>query len=103
MAKIKKGDTVVVLAGKNRGKTGKVLKVIPEKGRAVVEGVNIIKKHARRRREDQQSGIIEMEGSINASNLAIFCKGCNKPTRIGFTTLADGNKTRLCKKCKEML
>lgn len=103
MARIKKGDTVSVLAGKDRGKTGKVLKVFPATNRAIVEKVNVIKKGVRRRREDQQGGLIEMEGSIQMSNLAILCKGCSKPVRIGFTKLADGTKSRICRKCHEMI
>ena len=103
MSRIRKGDTVAVLAGKSRGKIGKVLKVFPKDGYAIVEGVNFIKKHTRRRRDDQQGGIIQMEGPIHLSNLVISCKGCKKPVRIGFTKLADGTKSRLCKKCKEMI
>ena len=103
MDSIRKGDSVKILAGKDRGKTGKVLKVFPSKKRAVVEGINFIKKHVRRRREDQQGGILQMESPISLSNIAILCKGCNKPTRVGFSKLADGTKSRFCKKCKEMI
>ena len=101
--RVKKGDTVAVLGGKDRGKRGKVLRVFPKEGKAIVEGISFIKKHVRRKREDGQGGIIQMEGLINLSNLAIFCKGCNKPVRVGFTKLADGTKSRLCKKCKEII
>jgi len=102
MANIKKNDTVMVLAGKDRGKTGKVLKVFPAEKRAIVEGVNFAKKHVRKRREDEQGGIIHRESPINLSNLAIFCKGCNRPTKTGFDVLKDGTKTRHCKRCKEV-
>ena len=103
MARIKKGDIVMVLAGKDRGKTGKVLNVLPKEERAIVEGVNFIKKHVRRRREEQQGGIVQMENPIYSSNLAIFCKGCNRAARVGFTKLRDGTKSRFCKKCKEII
>jgi len=103
MAKIKKNDTVILLAGKDKGKSGKVLTVFPKKGRALVQGVNFVKKHARRTREDQQGGIIQKESSIDISNLMVVCQKCGKPARIGFTTLSDGTKTRICKKCKELI
>jgi len=103
MSKIRKDDTVMVLAGKDRGKTGKVLRIFPERERAIVEGVNFVKKHMRRTREDQQGGVIQRESTINISNLAIFCKGCNRAARIGVTLLADGTKSRYCKKCNEVI
>ena len=102
MARIKKNDTVVLLAGKDKGKTGKVLAVIPAKNRAIVEGANFVKKHARRTRENEKGGIVEKESSINMSNLALFCKGCNRPVRAGFKKLQDGTKSRFCKRCKEV-
>jgi len=100
---LKKGDTVITLAGRDRGKTGKILKIFPKEGRAVVEGVNFIKKHMRRTRQDQQGGIIQREGPVNITNIAILCKSCNRPARIGVTLLSDGSKSRFCKKCKEMI
>jgi len=102
MAKIRKNDTVVVLTGRDKGKTGKILAVIPAKDGAIVEGVNIVKKHARRTREDEKGGIVTKESVIQLSNLALFCKGCNRRTRIGIDVLKDGTKTRFCKKCKEV-
>jgi large subunit ribosomal protein L24 len=102
MAKIKKNDTVMVLAGKDKGKTGKVLIAFPGRRRAIVEGVNFIKKHMRRTREEEKGGVIQKEASIHISNLAFFCKGCNRPTKVGFNVLKDGTKTRFCKKCKEV-
>jgi large subunit ribosomal protein L24 len=101
MGKIKKNDMVTVLSGRDKGKTGKVLAVFPQRGRAVVEGINMAKKHQRKTREDQQGGIVQKEASIHYSNLAIFCKGCNRPTKVGHNTLGDGTKTRYCKQCKE--
>lgn len=103
MLGIKKNDLVMVLAGKNRGKSGKVLKVVPSKGRAIVQSVNFVKKHRKRRKQQDQSGIIEQEASIAISNLNIMCKRCNKPTRIGTDVLKDGSKIRFCRKCDEVL
>jgi len=103
MAKIRKNDTVRVIAGKDKGKSGKIITVFPGKGRALVQGINFIKKHAKRTREDQQGGIIQMESPMSVSNLMVVCQKCNKITRIGFSTLTDGTKTRICKKCKELI
>ena len=102
MARVKKNDIVFVRAGRDRGKTGKVLAVLPRGGRAIVEGVNFVKKHTRKTREDQQGGVITKESTIDLSNLSLFCKGCNRPTKIGFDVLKDGQKTRFCKRCKEV-
>ena len=102
MGRIKKNDTVVILSGKDTGKSGKVLALLPARQRAIVEGVNLIKKHAKRTREDQKGGIIQKEASIHTSNLALFCKGCNRPTKLGYNILKDGTKTRFCKRCKEV-
>jgi len=93
----------MVIAGRDKGKKGKVLTVFPSSGRAVVEGVNFAKKHMRRTKEDQQGGIIQKESSINLSNLALLCKGCNRATRVGISVLSDGTKARYCKKCKEVV
>jgi large subunit ribosomal protein L24 len=100
LSKLRKGDTVKVLTGKDKGKTGKVITVIPEKNRLVVEKVNIIKKH---KRPDQKSkgGILEKEGSIHVSNVGLYCNKCNKAVRIQSKKLEDGKKVRLCSKCKE--
>jgi large subunit ribosomal protein L24 len=97
MRKIVKSDTVVVLSGNDRGKTGKVLKVFPDKDQVVVEGVNMIKKHSRPTQQLPQGGIIEKEGPINVSNLKIVCPKCNRPTRIGVRILEDKSKVRYCK------
>jgi len=103
MNKIKKNDTVYVLAGKDRGKTGRVFRVYPLKERALVEGINYVKKHARKSQQDQKGGIIQKEMPIHLSNLALFCKRCNKYSRVGMSVLADGTKTRFCKRCKEAI
>ncbi|MFA5145766.1 MAG: 50S ribosomal protein L24 [Candidatus Omnitrophota bacterium] len=103
MNKIKKNDVVYVLSGRDSGKTGKVFMVFPKKGRALVEGVNYVKKHARKTKNDQQGGIIQKEATIHLSNLALFCKTCNKPSHVGTSVLADGTRSRYCKKCKEVV
>lgn len=102
MSGIKKNDTVIALAGRSKGKTGKVLAVFPRRDRAIVEGVNFVKKHRRRSKEEDKGGIIQKESTIHLSNLAIFCKGCNRPTKIGINVLKDGTKARFCKRCKEV-
>ncbi len=101
--RLKKGDTVKVIAGKDVGKTGKVLRVIPARGRLIVEGVNFVKRHARRTREDRAGGIHEVEASVHVSNVILMCPKCHQPTRIGNTALADGTKVRVCRKCGEVI
>jgi len=103
MAKIKKNDTVKILIGKDRGKSGKVLTVFPKTERVLVQGLNLVKKHTRRTREDQQGGIVQRESPVDISNLMVVCQKCGKPTRIGFNRLSDGTKVRICKKCKELI
>lgn len=103
MNKIKKSDTVYVLTGRDKGKTGKVFRVMPKKNRALVEGVNYIKKHTRKTKQDQQGGIVQKESAIHISNLALFCKSCSKPSRVGISVLADGTRSRFCKRCKEVI
>jgi len=101
--KIKRNDIVKMLAGKDKGKTGKVLKIFPAKNRIIVEGVNYLKKHAKKTQENPKGGVIQRENSINISNAAIICTRCSKPTRVGFTKLSDGAKARICKNCKETI
>jgi len=102
MNKIKKNDTVYVLAGRDRGKTGRVFRVFPDKDKALVEGINYVKRHTRKKgQQDQQGGIVQKESNIHLSNLALYCKTCNKYARLGFSSLADGTKSRFCKRCKE--
>lgn len=103
MFKIKKGDTVIVRKGADKGKKGKVLGMFLEKARALVEGINLKKKHTRQTRQDQQGGIKSIEAPISISNLMLFCKQCNKGVRVSFSVLKDGTKTRLCKECKEAI
>lgn len=101
--KIRKNDTVMVITGKDKGKTGKVLKIFKVESRVIVEGVNFVKKHMRKRSQEQQGGIVQTESPIQISNLAIYCKSCTRPTRAGLTVLSDGTKSRFCKKCKEVI
>ena len=101
MLKIKRNDIVEVITGKDRGKKGKVLRLYVEENRAIVEGINLVKKHRRRTQQDQQAGITDVPISIQLSNLMLICKNCNKLTKVGFITLSDGTKSRICKKCKQ--
>jgi large subunit ribosomal protein L24 len=103
IAHVRKGDTVVVVAGKERGKKGKVLRVIPEKGRVVVERINMIKKHQKPTQKIRQGGIIEREGPIHLSNVMLVDPGSDKPTRIGMKALSDGKKVRVARRSGEML
>ncbi len=100
---VKKNDMVTVIAGKEKGKSGKVLCVFAEKGRVLVENLNKVKRHTRPTRTNAQGGIIEKEAPLDASNVLLLCAGCNKPTRTGIRTLEDGSKARFCKKCNEIL
>ena len=102
-AHVRKGDTVVVIAGKERGKRGKVLRVIPEKGRVIVERINMIKKHQRPTQKLRQGGIIEREGSLHISNVMLLDPRNDKPTRVGVRALSDGKKVRLARKSGEMI
>ena len=99
--KIKKDDKVIVIVGKERGKIGTVLKVDSEKGRMIVEKVNMVKKHSRPSKQTAQGGIIEKEAPLNISNVMVVCNKCTEPTRIGTRKLEDGSKIRVCKKCGE--
>ena len=101
-AKIKREDFVVVITGKDKGKRGKVLRVIPKKQRVVVEGVNIVKKH-QKPTANSPGGIIEKPAPIHVSNVMLICPKCGTPTRVGFTFLEDGTKVRKCKKCGEVI
>ena len=98
---IRKGDQVLILSGKNKGKKGKVLKAFPAKNKVLVEGINIIKKHARPTPKIPQSSIREMEAPINASKAMLICPSCQQPTRVSYRFLSDGKKIRGCKKCGE--
>lgn len=99
MLRLKKNDIVAVVAGKDKGKKGKLLRIDPASQRAIVENINLIKKARRRTQQDQKGGIVEIEASIHTSNLMLVCKQCSKPTRFKVARLKDGTKIRECKKC----
>ena len=102
--RLKKNDTVQVIAGKDAGKQGKVLKVFPEKNRIIVQGVGFIKKHTRPNpQRNIKGGIAEREAPIHVSNVMIVCGECSRRTRIGSRTLSDGKKVRICRKCEGVL
>jgi large subunit ribosomal protein L24 len=100
--KIKRDDTVEVIAGKDKGKRGRILRIIRSKDRVVVEGLNIVKKTQKKRSQQDMGGIIEVEAALHASNVMIVCKKCGKPVRIGYK-IDGGKKSRVCKKCGEAL
>jgi large subunit ribosomal protein L24 len=98
---IRKNDSVVVVTGKDRGKRGRVLKVVPDKNRVVVEGVNMIKRHTKPNpRAGVKGGLVEREAALHASNVQLVCPECGKPTRLGRRVLGDGRKVRVCRKCE---
>lgn len=103
MLKIRRGDTVQVIKGRDIGKKGNVLAILSKENRALVEGINLVKKHKRQTQQDQQGGIVSIEAPISISNLAILCKHCRRHTRVGFMLLKDGTKARFCKACKEAI
>ncbi|MBS4535547.1 50S ribosomal protein L24 [Clostridium sp. D2Q-14] len=100
---VKKGDTVVVIAGKDKGKKGKILKVMPKKDRVLVEGINMVTKHQKPNAQMQQGGIIHQEGPIHVSNVMIWSKADNKAVRVGYKTLENGEKIRISKKSGEAI
>ena len=100
---VKKGDTIVVLSGKDKGKQGKVLKSDPKGGKVIVEGVNVAMKHRKPRKQCEEGGIVKMETPIYACKVMLVCPKCGKPTRPAFRILDDGSKTRVCRKCGETI
>ncbi len=101
--KIKKNDTVLVISGKDKGKKGKVRFAYPDIQRVMVEGVNMVKKHAKAKAQVKQAGIIEREATIAAADVMLLCGKCNKPARIGIRILQDGRKARFCRVCGEVV
>ena len=98
---IRRNDNVVVITGKDRGKRGRVLKVVPSTNRLVVEGVNFIKRHTKPNPQRQiKGGVVEREAALHASNVQLVCPECGKPTRLGRRILGDGRKVRICRKCE---
>jgi large subunit ribosomal protein L24 len=94
---------VIVISGKERGKTGKVLRVHREENSVIIERVNLVKRHTKPRGPQQPGGIVEKEAAIDASNVMILCDKCNAPVRVGRKMLSDGKKIRICRRCKEAL
>ena len=103
MRKLKTEHNVLVIAGKDKGKIGRILKVFPKENRAIVEGVNRIKKHVKPTPRNPQGGIIEVFGKVHISNLMLVCPKCKKPTRVGIKILEDKRKLRYCKKCGDFV
>jgi large subunit ribosomal protein L24 len=100
---VRKGDTVVVLTGKDRGKRGKVLRVLPSRSQVVVEGINKQKRHQKPNAQVLQGGIITREGPIHSSNVMVYCMKCHRPTQVRFNRLENGARVRVCKSCGEQL
>ena len=106
-AKVRKGDRVGVLSGKDAGKQGRVIAVLPAQGKVLVEGVNRVKRHEKvrpsRGRGGQEGGIVTKELPVDLSNVALICPSCGAPRRVGFKTEEDGSRTRICKKCESVI
>ena len=100
---IRRNDSVMVISGRERGKTGKVLRVHPDKDAVLIERVNLVKRHTKPRGPQQPGGIVEKEALIPASNVMMMCDKCNAPVRIGHKIFGDGKKIRICRRCKEAL
>ena len=101
--KLKSGDTVKVIAGDHKGSEGKVIQIIKDKDRVLVEGVNLVSKHTKPSAQSPQGGIVKKEAPIHISNLMLVCNKCAETSRIGMRILEDGTKERICKKCGELL
>jgi len=101
--RIKKDDKVKVLTGKDKGKIGKVLKIVKKTNRVIVENINVVKVHQRPSQASPQGGIVEKTMPIQISNLMVMCNSCVKPTRIGMKQLEDGKRVRICKKCNQQI
>lgn len=103
MIRLRRGDTVVVLSGRDKGKTGRVIHVYPSALTALVEGVNYVKRHLRRTREDRPSGIVQKELPVALGKLAVVCPRCNRGARMSVTVMGDGTRARACKRCHEVI
>lgn len=101
--KIRKNDTVLVIAGKDKGKKGKIRRAFPREDKVIVEGINMAKRHSRTKGQARQAGIIELEVPLHVSKVMIICNKCNKPARVGFRLLEDGKKVRFCRACSEVI
>jgi len=101
--KIRRGDTVMVIAGKEKGKSGKIERILADKNRVVVEGINMVIRHMRPRPDVRQAGRVQKESPIHLSNVMLLCNKCSKPTRVKATYLEDGKKVRVCLQCRETI
>lgn len=100
---VKRGDTVVAISGKNKGKKGTVLEVSPSEGKVIVEGMSVVTKHVKPRQQGQPGGIVKAEAPMYASKVMLYCDKCDKPVRTGTKVLESGEKVRYCKKCGETI
>jgi large subunit ribosomal protein L24 len=101
--RLRKNDTVMVIKGRDRGKTGKVLRVLPAQGRVIVERLNMVKRHTKPRGAASPGGIVEKEAPLSISNVMVLCDRCNAPVRVGVKLAADGSRTRICRRCSDVL
>jgi large subunit ribosomal protein L24 len=101
--KIRKDDTVLIITGKDKGKKGKVRFAYPGDKRIMVEGINMVKKHAKAQKQVKQAGIIEREAPVSVASVMLLCSKCNKPARVGYKILQDGRKARVCRACGEVV
>ena len=101
--KVRKNDTVMVITGRDRGKTGKVLRVVPARGRVFVERLNMVKRHTKPRGAASPGGIVEREAPLDISNVMVLCDRCNAPVRIGLKLAADGSRSRICRRCGDVV
>jgi large subunit ribosomal protein L24 len=99
--RIRKNDTVMVIKGRERGKTGKVLRVLPNEGRVIIERLNVVKRHSKPRGATSAGGILEKEAPLQLANVMVMCDRCNAPVRIGIKMAADGERSRVCRRCGE--
>jgi large subunit ribosomal protein L24 len=99
---IKKNDLVMVIKGREKGKSGRVLKVLPEKGKVIIEKINFIKRHSRPHGQQRRGGILEKEAPLHVSKVMLLCEKCNKPVRIGHRVVEGDKKVRVCRKCEEI-
>jgi large subunit ribosomal protein L24 len=102
-AHVRRGDLVAVISGRDRGKRGKVLRVLHDRGRVMVEKVNMVKRHQRPTQKLRQGGIIEREGALALANVLLVCGRCDRPSRTGIKVLGDGRRIRVCKRCGESI
>lgn len=99
----KKGDKVLIIIGEDKGKKGKIVRIFPKEMKAIIEGVNFLKKHSKPTQKVPQGGIVEQEGALHISNIRLICNKCNKPTAIKRERIKEGKRVRVCKKCREII